>query len=308
MPRRGESPFDTYLREIQAYRLLKPEEERRLARSVQRASPRSKRWKRKATAPEDTVRYILQQETLQRRAADARQTLTLHNLRLVVSESKRWLGRGLLLPDLVEEGNVGLYHAVELFDPDREIRFSTYATWWIRQAIRRALVNTVRTVRIPRHMAQDLSRWRAWARKFEQREHRPADVEEVARAMPGGDARKRLLARLFADTGLSGATVSLDALFEEDQRVADPHAKSPDEAGVAEADLESMRVALDRLDGREAQILKLRFGINETGKAMTLREVGRALELSRERVRQLERLALARLKTALGDGEGSERA
>src|SRR5438034_6961540 len=122
--RRAESPFDTYLREIQRYPLLTVAEEKALARDVQAHD------------------------------YDARERLIRNNLRLVVSVAKRWAGRGLTLPDLVEEGNVGLVHAVELFDPLRDIRFSTYATWWIQQAIRRALVNTVKTVRVPRHMAQ----------------------------------------------------------------------------------------------------------------------------------------------------------
>ena len=138
--RRVESPFDTYLREIQRFSLLTAAEEKALARKVQGDGD-----------------------------FDAREQLIRHNLRLVVSVAKRWAGRGLTLPDLVEEGNVGLVHAVELFDPARDIRFSTYATWWIQQAIRRALVNTVKTVRVPRHMSQELTRWRTWARAFAQR-------------------------------------------------------------------------------------------------------------------------------------------
>jgi RNA polymerase sigma factor (sigma-70 family) len=198
MPRRSESPFDTYLREIQAYPLLTGPEERDLARRIQAAAPTTPAWGKRRRAAEASPLAALQQMIDEQHAQEARFELTVRNLRLVVSEAKRWAGRGLSLPDLVEEGNVGLFHAVELFDPERAIRFSTYATWWIRQAIRRALVNSVRTVRIPRHMSQELARWREFARKFEQKEGRAPDPEEVARAMPGSAAKRKILKRTAA--------------------------------------------------------------------------------------------------------------
>jgi RNA polymerase primary sigma factor len=299
MARRSESPFDTYLREIQAYPLLTAAEEKTLARSIQAASPAHGSWGKRRKDAEASPLAALQHMVDEQHAQEARFELTVRNLRLVVSEAKRWTNRGLGLPDLVEEGNVGLYHAVELFDPTRDIRFSTYATWWIRQAIRRALVNSVRTVRIPRHMSQELSRWREWARRFEQREGRAPDPDEVARAMPGSPAKRKILRRVFASVGLSGSTVSLDALFEDDLRVADPRAVDPISVEFGSSEIERLKEHLGTLDAREAEVLRLRFGMGEGGKTLTLREIGRRLSISRERVRQLERAALARLRTAL---------
>jgi RNA polymerase primary sigma factor len=302
MARRQESPFDTYLREIQAYPLLKAAEEKDLARLIQAASPANAGWGKRRRVADASPLAALEHMKGEQHAQEARFELTVRNLRLVVSEAKRWTNRGLLLPDLVEEGNIGLYHAVELFDPARNIRFSTYATWWIRQAIRRALVNTVRTVRIPRHMSQELARWREWARRFEQKEGRAPDADEVARAMPGTAAKRKILRRVFASVGLSGATVSLDALFEDDVRVADPRAVDPVGVEFGPSEIERLRQSLGTLDAREAEVLRLRFGMGESGKPLTLREIGKRLSISRERVRQLERAALTRLRGVLDPG------
>jgi RNA polymerase sigma factor (sigma-70 family) len=215
----------------------------------------------------------------------------------VVSTAKRWLGRGLTLPDLVEEGNLGLVHAVELFDPGRGIRFSTYATWWIEQAIRRALVNTTKTVRIPRHMSQELSRWRSWARKFAQKEGRDPDAEEVADALKPPAAKRRLLVRLFRE-GTAGS-VSLDLLFADAQTVVDARALRPDLVEFSDSDLERLTRHIDALPAREAEIVRMRYGLDGRERPLTLREIGRVLTLSRERVRQLERSAVKKLRTAL---------
>ena len=136
------SNFDAYLSEIRKHALLTADEEKVLARRVQNQD----------------VDHI--------DAMVAREQLILANLRLVISVAKRYTNRGMVLPDLVEEGNVGLVHAVEKFDPEMDTRFSTYATWWIKQAIRRALMNKVKTVRIPSYLAEELNRWRGFARRF----------------------------------------------------------------------------------------------------------------------------------------------
>lgn len=269
--RRGETPFDTYLREILAVPLLTPAEEKALARIVQ--------------GPDVIAGY------------EARERMIRANLRLVVSTAKRWLGRGLPLPDLVEEGNLGLVHAVALFDPERQIRFSTYATWWIEQAIRRALVGTTRTVRIPRHMSQELSRWRRWARQQEQKTGQAPEAEEVAAAMDAPEARRKLLVRLFR--GASRGNVSLDVLFEETQSVADPRAVPAADVELSAGDLARLDDHVAALPEREAQIVRLRYGLGGRERPMTLREIGRTLGLSRERVRQLERAAVRKLKSAL---------
>jgi RNA polymerase primary sigma factor len=268
--RRAENPFDTYLREIQGSPLLSAAEEKALARTVQSG---------------------------EHEAHEARERMIRSNLRLVVSTAKRWLGRGLTLPDLVEEGNLGLVHAVELFDPAREIRFSTYATWWIEQAIRRALVNTTKTVRVPRHMAQELTRWRTWARRFTQREGRDPDAEEVADALKVPPAKRRLLVRLFRE-GTAG-TVSLDVLFADAQTVVDARAMRPDLVEFSDSDLDRLARHIARLPAREAEIIRLRYGLDGRDRPLTLREIGRTLALSRERVRQLERSAVKKLRSAL---------
>lgn len=273
---RRESPFDTYLREIQRDALLSAAEEKALARAIH----------------DDSLDVSEQGE--------AREQLIRRNLRLVVSVAKRWVGRGLTLPDLVEDGNLGLIHAVELFDPARGLRFSTYATWWIEQAIRRGIVNSVKTVRIPRHMSQELTRWKNWARAFAQREGRDPDAEEVAKAMKGPPARKRLLTRLLrTNAGAGTASVSLDLLFEDANAVADPRASRPDLVEFTAEDHHELGRGLADLPPREAEVLRLRFGLGERDAPMTLREIGKALALSRERVRQLEQSAVARLKEAL---------
>lgn len=277
---RRETPFDTYLREIQKDGLLTATEERALARKIH-------------------AKDLEHQEQ-----AEAREMLIRKNLRLVVSVAKRWVGRGLLLPDLVEDGNLGLIHAVELFDPERGIRFSTYATWWIEQAIRRGIVNTVKTVRIPRHMSQELTRWKNWARAFAQKEGREPDAEEVAMAMKGSPARKKLLARLLrTNAGAASSSVSLDVLFEDAVSIADPRAMRPDLVEFTDTDREELARGLDALPEREAAVLRLRYALDDRDEPMTLRDVGKVLSLSRERVRQLERSAVERLKLLLEAGE-----
>jgi RNA polymerase primary sigma factor len=274
--RAGESPFDTYLREILRYPLLTAEQERRLGERAQDPDE------------EDSERY------------EARERLIRSNLRLVVSVAKRYAGRGLVLPDLVEEGNLGLVHAAELFDPTRGVRFSTYATWWIEQAVRRALVNTVKTVRVPRHLAQELARWRTWARQFEQRTGRDPDVDEVSAAMKTPTERRRLLRRLYL-ASVSGTSVSLDLLFEDQQALADPRSGGrPDLLEFSDEDRSRIASGLDALPEREARIVRMRYGLDSEARPMTLREIAAAMSLSRERVRQLEREAVERLKADWG--------
>lgn len=284
---RRETPFDTYLREIQRDGLLTGPEERALARRMH-----------------DPELDLSEQ-------GEARQQLIRRNLRLVVSVAKHWVGRGLVLPDLVEDGNLGLIHASELFDPARGIRFSTYATWWIEQAIRRGIVNSAKTVRIPRHMSQELTRWKNWARAFAQREGREPEPDEVAKAMKGPPARKKLLSRLLrTNSGSGSASVSLDVLFEDAAAIADPQALRPDLVEFTDTDREELAHGIASLPPREAEVLRLRYGLGDRDEPMTLRDIGKALTLSRERVRQLEKSAVVRLKTALEEraSEGGKKA
>jgi RNA polymerase primary sigma factor len=282
---RADSTFDTYLQEIQRYPLLTAAEEKALAVRVQR-------WN------EDHVDAMTAKDEMIRR-----------NLRLVVSVAKRFRGRGLTLPDLVEEGNLGLVHAVEKFDPTMDTRFSTYATWWIRQAIRRSVMNTVKTVRTPTYLAEELNRWRGFARGFEQKHGRePTDEELLAHHKPPS-GRRKLLVRLYRAMAPGSATVSLDLLFESAETIVDPRAERPDVVDFGAWEKERVAEELKRLPEREAAIIRMRFGLGEQEREMTLRQIGRELGISRERVRQLEHEAIARLRRALDrDGAPAQKA
>lgn len=278
--RKPASSFDTYLREIQRHPLLTAEEERALAVRIQNQD----------------VDHI--------DAMIAREEMILANLRLVISVAKRYTRRGMVLPDLVEEGNIGLVHAVEKFDPEMETRFSTYAIWWIKQAVRRALVNKVKTVRIPSYLAEELNRWRTFARKFEQENGRAPEPDELVAALDPAPGRRKLLVRLFQNTTPGNASVSLDLLFETVEAIVDPRADRPDLIDFASWERDDLLAAIDRIPEREAQILRMRYGLGDVEQPMTLREIGREVGLSRERVRQLEHLAIKRLRTALGGSGG----
>ena len=276
----AKSNFDLYLREIRQHALLTKEEEQALARRVQNQD----------------VDHI--------DAMEARESLILANLRLVISVAKRYSGRGMVLPDLVEEGNVGLVHAVEKFDPDMDTRFSTYATWWIKQAIRRALMNKVKTVRIPAYLAEELTRWRVFARTFEQENGRAPYDEELVAAMDPAPGRRKLLLRLFKEGASGSASVSLDLLFESVEAVVDPRAERPDLIDFHSWEQAGLSDQIQKLPEREAEIVRMRFAISPYESPMTLREIGRELGISRERVRQLEHKALDRLRKAMGPPAG----
>jgi RNA polymerase primary sigma factor len=278
--RKPASSFDTYLREIQRHPLLTAQEERALAVRIQNQD----------------VDHI--------DAMVAREEMILANLRLVVSVAKRYSRRGMALPDLVEEGNIGLVHAVEKFDPEMETRFSTYAIWWIKQAVRRALVNKVKTVRIPSYLAEELNRWRVFARKFEQENGRAPEPDELVAALDPAPGRRKLLLRLFENTATGNASVSLDLLFETVEAIVDPRAARPDLIDFASWERDDLLRAIEAIPEREAAILRMRYGLGDVEQPMTLREIGREIGLSRERVRQLEHGAIKRLRTALGGAGG----
>jgi RNA polymerase primary sigma factor len=278
MPR---SDFDTYLGEIQRHDLLTAEQEQALARRVQAQDV-------------DHVDAMI-----------AREAMILANLRLVVSVAKRYGGRGMALPDLVEEGNLGLVHAVEKFDPDMQTRFSTYATWWIKQAIRRALMNKVKTVRIPTYLVEELNRWRNFARQFEQQHGRAPGPRELIEAMDPPPGRRKLLLRLYENTAPGTASVSLDLLFEAVEAVVDPRASRPDLIDFTTWEQEGLHDQIGELPEREAQIVRMRYGLGAVEQPMTLREIGRELGISRERVRQLEHAALRRLRSSFGGRGGA---
>ena len=262
--------METYLQEINEVPLLTAEEERELGRRVQ--------------------------------AGDlaAREHLVRANLRLVVSIAKIYGERGLTLPDLIAEGNIGLLKAAEKFDPDAGCRFSTYGSWWIKQAIRRALSNTVQSVRIPGYMAELVSKWRVVAGELNYKLGRAPHVEEVARELGIPQESWKLFKQTVQTSG-SSSQVSLDAISGPQDTVEDERTVSPDEE-IQKLDLlDRMKDVLESISEREATILRLRYGLSEGQEPMTLKEIGKVVGLTRERVRQIERETLSKIGRVIGD-------
>ncbi len=237
----------------------------------------------------------------------ARERLILCNLRLVVSVAKAFQGKGLSLPDLIEEGNVGLISAVERFDPRRGVRLSTFATWWIERAIRRALYSSARMVRIPAYMFEAVARAKQVALKLQGELGRPPTVDEIAKGMRLRretavlleHATRARITSLSTPTGhrdADGAETTLGMLLE------DRAALSPEQIVLNEMERQTLHRMIESIDEREAKILSLRYGLDDEP-AKTLSEIGKIMGLSRERIRQIEARALNRLKAAIETGK-----
>lgn len=226
----------------------------------------------------------------------AREQMIQSNLRLVVKIAKQYTNPGMTLGDLVEEGNLGLMRAVEEFDPDAGVRFSTYAAWWIKQAIKRALINSGQPIHIPAYLAKLISKWRAARRELEARLGRSPTTAEMA-------AKLKISAKKAAiiEQGLAAVSAPSQSGGDESQTisemVADDSEAAP-EAGLMDAsNLPIVQKMLGKLDDRSRKILELRFGLDGyEGPMRTYKEIGKMIGLTRERVRQLEKLALAELK------------
>jgi RNA polymerase primary sigma factor len=255
-----------YLREIGKIPLLTSEEELKLAYEIKAGSKKAKD-----------------------KMAEA-------NMRLVVSIAKRYVGRGLDLLDLIQEGNTGLLRAVEKFDPDKGFKFSTYATWWIRQAITRAIADQARTIRIPVHMVETINKLLRTQRRLTQELNREPSNEEIAKEMEIEVDKVEHIMKIKQDIS------SLDASIRDDEEdsvlsdfIEDEDTVSPEESATNQLLKEQVKEILSALTEREQKILKLRFGL-EDGKQHTLEEVGQEFSVTRERIRQIEAKALAKLR------------
>lgn len=255
-----------YLREIGKIPLLTPEEEITLARKVVKGDK------------------------------GAKDKMAEANMRLVVSIAKRYVGRGLDLLDLIQEGNTGLLRAVEKFDPEKGFKFSTYATWWIRQAITRAIADQARTIRIPVHMVETINKLLRTHRRMTQELNREPTNEELAKEMDIEVEKVEHIMKIKQDIS------SLDAAVRDDEEdsvlgdfIEDEDTATPDESATSQLLKEHVGLMLDFLTPREQKILRMRFGLDD-GKTHTLEEVGQEFGVTRERIRQIEAKALAKLR------------
>lgn len=258
-------PARMYLSEIGQVPLLKHEEEVSLAKRVEQGD-------------EEAVNILIRS-----------------NLRLVVSVAKKYLGRGLDMLDLIQEGNTGLMKAVKKYDWRRGFKFSTYATWWIRQAITRAIADQARTIRIPVHMVETINKFTRISRRLAQDLGRPPSPEEVAKEMGIPNEKAREIIKIAQEP------ISLEKKVGDDEEsrlgdfIKDDDVAQPDEMASSELLKEHMREVLDTLSPRERKVLELRFGL-EDGRNRTLEEVGKFFGVTRERIRQIEAKALRKLK------------
>lgn len=230
----------------------------------------------------------------------ARDRMVRSNLRLVVSIAKRYSGKTLTFSDLIEEGNLGLLRAVDTFDPEHGVRFSTYAAWWIKQSIKRALLMNAQPIHIPTYMVELINQWRyIWA-ELESEKARHPELEEMAEAMNVTVKKAKAIRDIVevVDAGFQGD--SLEEGSSLDDTIPDEHCALPEDALVSDEELKKAISLLSEIEPREAEVLTLRFGLNGD-LPLTLKEIGKVLGLTRERIRQIQRNGLSKLHELMMD-------
>jgi len=285
-------PVRMYLKEIGKVPLLTAEEEVRLAKKIEAGEIASGKLEQNGQLSREESRRLKVQE---RNGMKAKKKLVEANLRLVVSIAKRYVGRGMLFLDLIQEGNLGLIRAVEKFDFRKGFKFSTYATWWIRQAITRAIADQARTIRIPVHMVETINKLIRVQRQLLQDLGREPTPEEIGNEMDMSPSKVREILKI------SQEPVSLETPIgeEEDSQlgdfIEDSEAEVPVDAASFSLLQEQLREVLDTLSDRERKVIELRFGLID-GHPRTLEEVGRVFGVTRERIRQIESKTLSKLR------------
>ena len=306
-----DDPVRMYLKEIGKVNLLTPDEEVQLAQDMGAGDAAKEQLDEMERAKEAGEEVMLSEDDIKelrrlvKRGEAAKQRLAEANLRLVVSIAKRYVGRGMLFLDLIQEGNLGLIKAVEKFDYTKGYKFSTYATWWIRQAITRAIADQARTIRIPVHMVETINKVKKVSSQLLHKNGHDPTAEEIAEELDMPIDKVREIMRVAQEP------VSLETPIgeEEDSHlgdfIPDEDASEPAEAASFTLLKEQLVDVLSTLTPREEKVLKLRFGI-EDGRTRTLEEVGKEFNVTRERIRQIEKLAIQKMRQTLEQAHYSE--